>query len=70
MEMEQLVSRIADEILKKLSAEGTSIPMAAANGIAGMIDHTLLKQDASEEQIRKLCQEARDNSFCSVCVNP
>ncbi len=70
MEMDQLVSRIADEILKKLSAEGTSIPMAAANGIAGMIDHTLLKQDASEEQIRKLCQEARDNRFCSVCVNP
>ena len=34
------------------------------------IDHTLLKQNASEEQIVKLCQEAKEYHFCSVCVNP
>ncbi|MDG0814986.1 deoxyribose-phosphate aldolase [Bdellovibrio svalbardensis] len=33
------------------------------------IDHTLLKPDAQMEQIAKLCQEARDNNFFSVCVN-
>lgn len=33
------------------------------------IDHTLLKPDAQIEQITKLCQEARDHSFFSVCVN-
>jgi deoxyribose-phosphate aldolase len=33
------------------------------------IDHTLLKPDASLEQIEKLCQEARANQFFSVCVN-
>ncbi len=38
--------------------------------IAAMIDHTLLKQDASEAQIRKLCEEARAYHFASVCVNP
>lgn len=38
--------------------------------IAGMIDHTLLKQDATEMQIRKLCQEAEEYHFASVCVNP
>lgn len=38
-------------------------------GIANLIDHTLLKPDATEEQIRKLCEEARTYQFASVCVN-
>ena len=33
------------------------------------IDHTLLKANATEEQIVKLCQEAREYNFASVCVN-
>ena len=33
------------------------------------IDHTLLKADASLEAIKKLCEEARDYDFKSVCVN-
>ena len=35
-----------------------------------LIDHTLLKQDATPEQILKLCQEAKEFDFTSVCVNP
>lgn len=35
-----------------------------------MIDHTLLKPDASKQQIETLCQEAREYKFFSVCVNP
>lgn len=35
-----------------------------------MIDHTLLKQDASSEAIVKLCSEAKEFHFASVCVNP
>jgi deoxyribose-phosphate aldolase len=38
--------------------------------IAGMIDHTLLKADATKEQIVTLCEEAKEYSFASVCVNP
>ena len=38
--------------------------------IARMIDHTLLKQDASIEAIVKLCAEAKEYHFASVCVNP
>ena len=38
--------------------------------VAAMIDHTLLKQDASEEQIAKICEEALEYHFASVCVNP
>ncbi len=34
------------------------------------IDHTLLKADASEAAIRKLCQEATEADFMSVCINP
>ncbi len=39
-------------------------------GINTIIDHTLLKPEASEDQIKKLCQEAIDYEFFSVCVNP
>ncbi len=38
--------------------------------VARLIDHTLLKPDATAEQIRQLCREARQYGFASVCVNP
>lgn len=38
--------------------------------IAKMIDHTLLKAEATKEQIEKLCAEAKEYQFASVCVNP
>ncbi len=36
---------------------------------AHYIDHTLLSMNATEDQIIKICQEARDNNFYAVCVN-
>ena len=41
-----------------------------ASEVAGMIDHTILKPEASEDDIRQLCAEAREFSFASVCINP
>jgi deoxyribose-phosphate aldolase len=38
--------------------------------IARLIDHTLLKPEASREDIQRLCEEAIDYGFASVCVNP
>jgi len=38
--------------------------------IASMIDHTLLKPDATPDQIAQLCHEARKYGFASVCINP
>ncbi len=38
--------------------------------LAKMIDHTLLKPDATPDQIAQLCFEARKHGFASVCVNP
>jgi len=34
------------------------------------IDHTLLKQTASKAELKKLCDEAKEYGFCSVCVQP
>ncbi|WP_127593883.1 deoxyribose-phosphate aldolase [Paenibacillus lautus] len=38
--------------------------------IAGMIDHTLLKADATQAEITKITEEAKKYEFASVCVNP
>ncbi|HTS76196.1 MAG TPA: deoxyribose-phosphate aldolase [Bryobacteraceae bacterium] len=40
------------------------------SGIAGLIDHTLLKPEATEADIRRICAEALQYKFASVCVNP
>lgn len=45
---------------------GNGVP----NDIASYIDHTLLKPDATADQIAKLCDEAKEYGFASVCVNP
>jgi deoxyribose-phosphate aldolase len=42
----------------------------AAGPVAGMIDHTLLKPDATKQEIEKLCREAAEYHFATVCVNP
>ncbi len=51
-----------------------SIGIEAAGGIgtdlARMIDHTLLKPEATKEQVIELCTEAKKYLFASVCVNP
>jgi deoxyribose-phosphate aldolase len=46
-----------------------SMFMATTN-VAAMIDHTLLKPEATRQQIESLCQEAKEYKFASVCVNP
>ena len=38
--------------------------------LAAAIDHTLLKADATEAQVRALCREAQQYGFAAVCVNP
>lgn len=42
----------------------------SAEELARYIDHTLLKPEAAREQIVKLCREALEHHFASVCVNP
>jgi deoxyribose-phosphate aldolase len=53
---------------ERLSTHLGAIP--ADLSIASMIDHTLLKPDATPDQIAQICFEARKYNFASVCVNP
>ena len=59
-----IVSAGADRIASTLG-------IAPSDGqLAHLIDHTLLKPDASQDEIAQLCFEARKYKFASVCVNP
>lgn len=49
-----------------LHATGGGVP----TGVAGLIDHTLLKPDATRKEVEQLCREAAEFSFATVCVNP
>ncbi len=42
----------------------------APDGVSGLIDHTLLKPDATRQDLEKLCREAAEFKFATVCVNP
>lgn len=52
----------------RVGTDGT-VPAPGASNIARMIDHTLLKPDATRADLVKLCEEARQHRFASVCVN-
>ena len=44
--------------------------LPASDGLASIIDHTLLRPDASRDDVELLCREALQFGFASVCVNP
>src|SRR5690606_38773784 len=63
------------EATARIERQGTGKPARntaklAVHLLAALIDHTLLKTDSTETQIRQLCVEARQYNFASVCVNP
>src|ERR1700692_3073945 len=59
---------VVDAGADRISCGPTVLELDA--GFAGLIDHTLLKPEASRDEIRKLCQEAAKFGFASVCINP
>jgi len=61
--LDEVVSSGCDRI-------SASLGIKVRKEIAGMIDHTLLKPDATLAEIEKLCEEARNYCFASVCINP
>lgn len=56
-----------NEFEKSLKKEKTDFD---TKELAGMIDHTLLKPEATLSEIKQLCEEAKQHNFASVCVNP
>ncbi len=63
------VKNIIDSGAERISTS-IGIPEPVDIDIARMIDHTLLKPEATLDEIKKLCDEARQFHFASVCVNP
>lgn len=63
-----------DRLEGVLQAGATRLGLHATGGNAGavssMIDHTLLKPDATRQEVEKLCREAAEFHFATVCVNP
>ena len=62
--VQKMAAAGADRVSGRLGAK------SYASDVAQLIDHTLLKADASQDQIAQLCYEARTYGFASVCVNP
>lgn len=67
------VARIADRV-RQLLQQGTSapapLPVIPPEQVAKLIDHTMLRPEATAADIEKLCREAAQYGFYSVCVNP
>ena len=63
-----------DRVRGVLDAGATRLGLHASNGgsqdLSGLIDHTLLKPDATASEIDQLCKEAAEWKFATVCVNP
>src|SRR5437879_1716718 len=63
-----------DRLRGVLDAGATRVGLLASggapSGVASMIDHTLLKPDATKADIEALCREAAQFKFATVCVNP
>jgi deoxyribose-phosphate aldolase len=51
-------------------AAAPAVPSLAPDAVARLIDHTLLRPEATRDDIERLCDEARRYGFFSVCVNP
>jgi deoxyribose-phosphate aldolase len=68
------IARIADRVRELLQPGGTGGADAALfippEKLVKLIDHTVLKPEATEADIEKLCKEAAEYKFYSVCVNP
>ena len=62
--VQHVVNAGADRIASTLGIAPTD------GSLAHMIDHTVLKPEATQDQIAQLCYEARKHSFASVCINP
>jgi deoxyribose-phosphate aldolase len=71
----QCITKCEDKIQQVVNAGASRLTSTLGSAdigpnIAKMIDHTLLKPDASQDQIAQLCYEARKYGFAAVCVNP
>jgi deoxyribose-phosphate aldolase len=70
-DLEELIRVITEELVARLDASHSLADDSfGALEVAALIDHTLLKPQATNAEIEQLCQEAGRYRFASVCVNP
>lgn len=74
MDINELIRKVTEEVCVQLNGQSQvpsehtcEFPPAS---MAKYVDHTLLKPEASEDDVRKVCDEAKKYNFASVCVNP
>ena len=70
MDINEIVKQITDQVIAEINKSGTCTAGTDTTNYAKYIDHTLLKPDATEAKIKKVCDEAKQYNFASVCVNP
>lgn len=68
-ELNEVISKEVERVEKEYKHEYKDIEITPRE-TAKMIDHTLLHAYATEKDVEKLCEEAKENKFFSVCVNP
>ena len=68
--LERMIGAGAARFGLRADKTGPADACALAPPLARLIDHTVLKPDTTEAQIRELCAEAREYCFASVCVSP
>jgi deoxyribose-phosphate aldolase len=84
MDQNQLIEKIVAEVMARVAQAGSTaapaaaqpaaasapaVPALAPGDVAPYIDHTMLRPEAPTAAFDKLCQEALQYRFCSVCVN-
>jgi len=67
---EAIIKKILNDFSEFEKKKKLSELKLSSQDLAGMIDHTLLKPDATISEINQLCEEAIQYNFASVCVNP
>jgi deoxyribose-phosphate aldolase len=63
-------TRVREVVEAGASRLGLHAAGAPAGAVAALIDHTLLKPEATRSDIEQLCREAAEHGFATVCVNP
>ena len=79
-ELEQIAARIGEEIITRMGRRApgcgstcggsAKIVTSIDQSVARLIDHTLLRPEATRDDILRVCGEARQYGFAAVCVNP
>jgi len=64
------IPSLVDEYEHALPPAPQSFPAPTGMELAGWIDQTLLKPEATSDEVRRLCAQARPLRFASICVNP